>query len=189
MQHYQNYLTMIEIFVPIIGYEGLYLIGDMGTVKSLPKFKGTGYKQFMPEQIKKCKNNGIGYLQAYLSKNSIKKSFYLHRLVAIHFIPNPGSLPEVNHKDGNKANCEAANLEWATRKGNEKHAYALGLKKTGSIWGNSKAILQYSLSGLFIKEWQCLSDIYRSFGFDKRVISNCCAGKTKSSHGFIWQYK
>ena len=52
----------------------------------------------------------------------------LHRLVAEHFIPNPDNLPQVNHKDGNRLNNAASNLEWCSARQNVKHAYASGLK-------------------------------------------------------------
>ena len=56
------------------------------------------------------------------------KKFRVNRLVAIHFIPNPLNLPDVNHKDGNKLNNWDWNLEWTTPKGNTKHAIENGLR-------------------------------------------------------------
>lgn len=180
---------MTEIFVPVIGFEKLYNIGSLGTVKTLAKFKGTNYSVFQPERVKRCRDNGLGYLQITFSKMSTKRSFYLHRLVALHFIPNPGNLPEVNHKDGNKLNCAADNLEWSTRIANEQHAYKTGLKSTGAMWGNSKTVLQYSLQGVLLKEWSCISDIVRALGFHKRLIANCCKGVVKVSYGYNWRFK
>ena len=49
---------------------------------------------------------------------------YLHRLIALTFIPNPEDLKEVNHKDGNPYNNRAANLEWINRENNMKHFHA-----------------------------------------------------------------
>jgi len=54
---------------------------------------------------------------------------HVHRLVAQAFIPNPNRLPEVNHKNGNKADNKASNLEWVTRSGNACHALNTGLNK------------------------------------------------------------
>src|SRR5699024_4725647 len=61
-------------------------------------------------------------------KIHLDKFYPLHKLVAQHFIPNPDNLPQVNHKDGNRYNNSADNLEWCTSKQNVKHAYATGLK-------------------------------------------------------------
>ena len=55
----------------------------------------------------------------------------IHRFVANAFIPNPDRLPEVNHKDGNKMNNSASNLEWVTSSENSKHAHAMGLQPRG----------------------------------------------------------
>jgi hypothetical protein len=68
-------------------------------------------------------NKNNRYVKIHLDK------FYpLHRLVAEHFNPNPDNLPQVNHKDGNRYNNTASNLEWCSAKDNVKHAYSSGLK-------------------------------------------------------------
>lgn len=56
-----------------------------------------------------------------------QKNCRVNRLVAQAFIPNPAGLPEVNHKDGNKDNNSADNLEWSTRSANMRHAFATNL--------------------------------------------------------------
>jgi hypothetical protein len=57
-----------------------------------------------------------------------KKRVFIHRLVAIAFIPNPHNKPFVNHKDGNRANNNLANLEWCTHQENMIHARKSGFK-------------------------------------------------------------
>lgn len=59
-----------------------------------------------------------GYFVVQLCKNNKRKNHLVHRLVAEHFIENPKSLPEINHKDEDKANNMVNNLEWCTRKYN-----------------------------------------------------------------------
>lgn len=91
-----------------------YTISDNGTV-----FNVTTGKPLKGTSI--TKNNR--YVKIHLDK------FYpLHRLVAEHFIPNPDNLPQVNHKDGNRTNNAASNLEWVSARKNVLHAYATGLK-------------------------------------------------------------
>ena len=85
----------IEIWKPIPSYETLYEISNNGVVKSLR----TG--------AVKCSSNNGKYKQVTLTKNGTSKTYKVHRLVAITFIPNPDNLPCVNHKDEDKAraNC------------------------------------------------------------------------------------
>lgn len=64
---------------------------------------------------------------------------FVHRLVALTFIPNPDGLPEVNHRDGDKRNNAVANLEWMTHADNGRHASHLGLLATGDRHGRCKA--------------------------------------------------
>lgn len=105
--------------VAIKGFEGLYEIDDQGNVYSLRS-----------NQIVKPFVNTGGYLKIGLyDKNRKRKGFYIHRLVAGAFIPNPDNLPCVNHKDGNKTNNSAENLEWCTQKENIQHAWKHGLEK------------------------------------------------------------
>lgn len=101
----------MENWKQITGFEGRYSISDQGRIKS---YFFTNYLH--------CADNGNGYKFIYLHKNGIGKRFYVHRLVAIEFIPNPENKPQVNHKDCNKANNFADNLEWVTIEENRCHA-------------------------------------------------------------------
>ena len=60
------------------------------------------FSSLIPERILKEEIGRKGYVRVILSKDGKGKKFLVHRLVAIHFIPNPNDLPEVNHKDGIK---------------------------------------------------------------------------------------
>lgn len=72
-----------------------------------------------------------GYLKCVLTDDFGKrKSFLVHRLVAICYLPNPNNLPQVNHKDGNKNNCNDWNLEWCDQIENHRHSWAMGLHKS-----------------------------------------------------------
>lgn len=71
--------------------------------------------------------NSKGYYRVICSL----KRYFIHRLVAIHFIPNPDNKPQVNHKDSNKLNNHHSNLEWMTNSENNLHAYKNGRKGRG----------------------------------------------------------
>jgi uncharacterized protein YerC len=108
-----------EIWKDIVGYEGLYQVSNLGNVKSFNKNK-----------LMKIGFHQDGYNRLWLSKENKSKGFLLHRLIAIHFIPNPNNLPEVNHKDANKLNNSIGNLEWCSHSENMAHANAMGLIST-----------------------------------------------------------
>jgi hypothetical protein len=122
--------------------------------------------------------------------------FKVHRLVAQHFVSNPDNYTDVNHKDEDKTNNAAANLEWCTAKYNLNYGtcrarMAAKLKgRRGLVnWSRAKAILQYDKSGNFIKEWPSTIEVQRQTGFAQPHISDWCRGKRKSAYGYIWRFK
>ena len=118
-----------EIWADIEGYERLYQISTKGRIKSFYKNKATILKQNI---------SGYGYLRVHLCKNKEVTNFYVHRLVAETFIPNPKNLPEVDHLDGNKLNNCVENLRWVTSSENKKAAIKSGATKTGTKKSSSK---------------------------------------------------
>lgn len=80
--------------------------------------------------------NRTGYVRAILfNGNGKSKRYFVHRLVAHAFIPNPENKPMVNHIDGDKTNNCVENLEWVTASENMRHAYYTLKKKFGFAYG------------------------------------------------------
>lgn len=175
----------MEEYRMITGYEGLYKISNFGNVVSLKSGRWhTGVILLKP-----CTDNQ-GYKLINLSKNGIGKSFRVHRLVSIAFIPNLERKPQVNHKDGNKTNNHVNNLEWCTRSENGLHSYReLGriAGGTGKISKKRKPILCFDIAGNFIREYLCTDHVKRD-GFQQSGVSLCCLGKQKFHKGFIWKF-
>lgn len=179
---------MSEQWKDIIGYEGLYAISSQGRVKSCSKHKGTNYSMYCPEIILKPYVR-CGYYVVPLSKHGRKKTYYLHRLIAIHFMPNPDQSKEVNHIDGDKLNFAITNLEWCTRHENEQHAWRTGLKQAiGEKHFASKPVQQLDLQGNVVKVWDNGSQAAKHLGFGSPHISKCCNGKLSSAYGFKWRF-
>ena len=170
---------MEEIWKDIEGYEGLYQVSNVGRVKSLRN------NIILKNSIKRN-----GYESVKLSANNISKEYYIHRLVANAFISNPNNYLEINHKDEDKANNCADNLEWCTREYNVNYGTGTRRSQLSNTNGKcSKPVLQYTLEGIFIKEWKSTMDVQRNLGFDHANISRCCRGKYAYAYGYIWKYK
>ena len=146
----------------IKGYEGIYGITSCGKVWSYKR-----QKFLVPIA------DGRGYLYVNLYKDGESKICYVHRLVAEVYLPNPNNLPEIDHIDNCKTHNYLNNLQWITHRDNSRKS-------------NNKPILQYSLDGEFIREWECASDVGREV---RRGINNCLRGKANTAYGYKWFYK
>jgi hypothetical protein len=100
----------VEIWKNITGYEGLYKISSYGRVMGKHK-----------EDLKGWYVNG-NYVKVRLYKDRVAKDFYVHRLVAKHFLIEIPNKNLVNHIDHNPMNNNVTNLEWCTQKENMVHA-------------------------------------------------------------------
>ena len=151
----------------IKGYEDVYTISNYGEVFLVKN--GTKRKTSLTK---------AGYVLITLSKNAVKKTFLLHRLVAEHFVPNPDGKNEVNHIDGNKLNNKASNLEWVTRDENREKAISTGLINSFSSRNNAFTDEQIH----FIRELYTLgysqSKLSRMFSVANSVIRNIVKNKT-----------
>jgi len=110
----------METFLPVPGYPN-YQISNLGQVMADGEIKKLGWSK-------------SGYLVTKFLNPLGSKTMKVHRIVAKVFLGDYSAYGlEVNHKDGNKKNCAADNLEWVTRKENMAHAKAMGLLKRKKI--------------------------------------------------------
>jgi len=121
----------MEKWKPIKGFEGCYEVSDEGRVRSIDRivtFKDgrTNRRKGIVLTIH-INTKRWNYRYANLSRKGKEFPFYVHRLVALHFVSNPGNKPQVNHEDGDKGNNRWKNFKWVTPKENGNHAARMGL--------------------------------------------------------------
>jgi len=128
---------MRERWKDVAGYEGSYQVSDKGRVRSLDRFVGDGTRFYRGRVLRPC--TALKYNTVYLCINMVAKTFYVHRLVATHFIPNPKNLSEVNHLKKNTRDNRASQLEWCTVRENRTHHQnsRKNFKKTSKYTGVS----------------------------------------------------
>lgn len=145
-------------FVPIKGYEEYYKISPRGEIFS--SFYGRIRKPSISD----------GYPRIILYRpGEGGKSFTIHRLLALHFIPNPLGLPQVNHIDGNRGNFDLANLEWCTASYNLLDANAKRPHKSG--WGTTRPLVNR------IRRCELCSAVFQYKRKSTRFCSNTCAAQ------------
>lgn len=185
----------MEIWKPVVGFEGVYCVSNLGNIKGVVRSGSTG--ELLHPQI-----NNNGYMMVHLYDHPKHKVTTVHRVVAMAFIPNPENKRTVNHIDGNKKNNRADNLEWATHRENHRHAYKAGLKVTTdkqkatlSAIGKRTCALNRPKAPVIMEDcnensmyFESAHEAARFVSGDPSTIIRCCKGKKKTYKGYTWKY-
>jgi len=151
----------IEIWKTVLGYNGDYVVSNLGNVIS---FKYNKRRVLKPDSPR-------GYSSVILSNNNIQKRFLVHRLVAMAFIPNIDNKDCVNHKNGMKKDNRVKNLEWCTHSENERHSYDI----LGKINANRKLKendIKYIMNNYKKGVGGNISFLAKKYNVDRKTISN-----------------
>lgn len=157
----------MEKWKDVVGAEEHYQVSNLGRIRN----KHT-YAILKPSENKNYKTVDLRY--------GINKTCLVHRLVAIAFIPNPNNFTQVNHKDENKKNNNAENLEWCTPQYNVNYG-------KGALARNQR-VIQYDLDGNAIKIWESIKEASESLQIKQQGISRCCRNLRRSTGGYAWTY-
>lgn len=172
---------MVEIWKDIDGYEGRYQVSNTGKVRSLIKRSElqADWHLLKPAHAR-------GYESVGLCKNQGKKTtFLVHRLVAYAFVPNPNNYKEVNHKDENKLNNYADNLEWCTREYNMSYRNA----RVRQGISCSTPVDQFTMDNIYIATYVSIPIAAKINDIDESSIHKCCCGKRMYVGGYRWKFK
>ena len=185
----------------------------MGRVRSLDRVSFRSNRPdgvFVKGKILRPTIVSTGYAHVRLQKNAFEKDKKVHRLVAEAFIPNPENKPQVNHKDGVRANNNVDNLEWVTNRENNIHAWRV-LGRTVSEETKIKMVLGRRNARLRrdrhvdeevkkksnYRKVICLDNktVYPSLASAARDVGACrssigavCRGKRRTARGYKWAY-
>ena len=171
-----------ELWKPVVGYETRYLVSNFGRVKSLPT-EHRKYTKILHQA------NVNEYLTVLIyGDNGRRKMMYVHRLVAIAFIPNPYNLPYINHRDENGFNNRVRNLEWCTPKYNSNYGTARQ-RCSKAMEQYKRPVDKYTMDGHFVETIPSLSEAapYQDDS-TMRHIWECCNGGRRSVNGYIYRY-
>lgn len=154
----------MEIFKVIKEYP-LYSVSTEGRIR-----KNSNRKILNPTQ------KPTGYMQVNLfMSDGRRKKEYVHRLVALTFIPNPNHLPEVNHIDRVRDNNNVTNLEWVTRRENIA-------KST-----RPRSVYVRGISGEDMGVFKTIGDACLALGLTDSNVSACLHGRQKTHKGFVFR--
>ena len=175
-----------EIWVDIKNYEGRYKISNLGRILSVKRRDSLG--RLVGGIILKQQLDKRGYPKIRIGWNEDRKSFRVHRLVALHFLDNPLNKRTVNHIDGVKSNNCLENLEWSTDVENMRHSYAKGLHKNPSGALSKRfncPVRVFDMDENYLYSLNGNLDM-KNHGFDFRLVSAVVLGKRGShkSHKF-----
>lgn len=174
-----------EIWKRVLGYENLYMISNLGRIKSL---------HFSAEKILNPSPNDNGYLHGAFHINKKQKRYKIHRLVAQAFIDNPKNKRCVNHINGIKTDNRIENLEWCTHSENMKHSYKIGLMKRSELAIQMsrkkccKRLFETDKNKTFITEYASVVEASIKTGIRKESIARVARGERNHTHGRIFCY-
>lgn len=186
-----------EIWKPILGFEWLYEVSNMGRIKSLHYWGGKRQAIMSLDESRR-------YTSIVLFKNKKKYTFLVHRLVYSAFY---GELPKhkrrgkgddiyvINHIDENKHNNRLENLELITHTQNINYGTAIHriTQKQRNDPKKSKKVYQYDLDGNLIKIWPSTEECGRN-GYNEGHVAASCRninGNIKGNNkykGYLWSY-
>lgn len=180
---------MKEEWRDVVGYEGYYEVSNLGRIRSKERtiIYNNGKKVHRKSIMKNPTISGSPYPRVGLQVNGKLVMKMVHRLVAEAFVPNPDNLPIVNHKDEDKTNFQASNLEWCDNSYNVSYSNKGVRRKSFRIGYNSRIILKLTFDGVEVGRYYGAREACEKNGYKRgRLDSVLYNRKSKIYDGYIW---
>ena len=161
-----------EIWKDVVGFEGLYKVSNLGNVKSLITNKILAGGTAREYKVVPLRKNNTPYMK------------YIHRLVALAFIPKVENKNCINHKNGIKTDNRVDNLEWVTQKENIEHSWKIGLSTS-----KEHKVVQKK-NGVKIGVYKNPREAARKLKISPSPIYKCLSQNyySKTAGGFEWEW-
>ena len=173
-------MSEYEVWKDVPDYEGLYKVSNTGNIWSCK------HRKVLSKRTIK------GYACINLHKNGVQKTFSIHRLVALAYIPNPLKKAEVNHIDEDKSNNDVTNLEWVTPKENSNYGTRneriSEYVKTHPRRNLRKVAQIDKRTGDILAIYNSVSEAAKKNCFHQGNICWCCHGKKNEANGYKWKF-
>jgi len=178
---------MKEIWKDIENYEGYYQVSNLGRIRSVTRevIHKNGNKHTYYGSIKSQSFDKDGYKIVTFSKDSIKKSYKVHRLVAAAFLDNPNNYSAVNHKNEDKTDNCVDNLEWCDNAYNNQ--YGTRLERISVTQGTP--IVQLTIEGEYVARYNSMSRAGAAVNGYAAPIKCALIGKSYISYDYCWCYE
>lgn len=161
---------VVELWLPVVGYEGYYEVSSLGRVRSIPRYSPDrwGTMRLMPGMIRRPQEIGNGRFSVRLNRGSKQaRGFQVHRIVAIAFLGPVPQGSEVDHIDNDHRNNKLSNLQYLTRSQNMRKRPDAKLTAADVV-----AIRQRRADGV------PSSDIQSEFGIGRSTIEKVISRKS-----------
>ena len=181
---------MEEIWKDIEGYEGRYQVSNLGRVKALPrtveghnqhgKWTRTEPAKIMAQKLQ----NTDRYQVSLRDADGKRTTFYVHRLVAMAFVPGYFEGATVNHKNEDHHDNRADNLEWMTKE--ENNAYGTHNFRVGKSL--RMAVEMLTDEGEHVAYYDSMSEAAEKSGCPLSSIHRCCYGRQETTNGYRFRF-
>lgn len=159
---------------------------SFGRVRTIDRYiKQGNAERFVIGRFLKQQRDKDGYLGVYFRVNGKGVHEQVHRLIIECFVPNPNGLPQVNHKDCNRANNNVDNIEWCDASYNRRYTEKYGVSATEAFGHRLYAV---NLKTLKIIRFQSQGEASRMLGVSQGNICSVIKGNRKQTGGYWFTY-